>query len=540
MTTSPNSNAVNDKLEHLYLALRSIREVDRLLIKAISRSHLLQMICDTLIRNRSYYNAWIVLIDESQRVLDMAEAGLRNDFDPMRERLDRGIFTECGRRALARSSVVVVGDPYDACSDCPLSTKYKGRSAMTVRLENEGKIFGLLCVSTPQRFAENEEELELLQEIAGDIAFGLNKIALEEALEENQQSFQDLVENSPTGILIVQNGIVIYRNPEQERISGSYHRLHEKFVFGNVHPDDVEKVQRLYAKVTSGEVQTVETDFRSYPPGKARSRADVKWIYFRASAIDYKGKGAVLINMIDITRSKELEQLILIKDKMTSLGHIATGIAHEIRNPLSGINIYLKTLKDLLSESETPEMTVKIINQIQSASRKIESIIKRVIDFSKPSEPKFVPADINQPIEEALALSSVALRKSDIRIESSLARDVPRSYMDPTLIEEVILNLINNAAEAMKNEEGDKRIEVASILEEDRIILRVSDSGPGIPPGLRAKVLEPFYTTKQSGTGIGLSLCQRIVADHGGSIMIGTSKWSGAEFVIKLPVKKQI
>jgi PAS domain S-box-containing protein len=538
MRRSSDGNTVSNEIEHLYLALRSIREVYQLLIKMKDRSQLIQAICDTLIKNRSYYNAWIVLLDESSSVEETAEAGLGDDFRPMLDRLRTGVFTDCGRRALARHQVVVINDPYDTCKDCPLSRKYSGRSAMTVRLENEGRVFGMLCVSIPRPFVENEEELELLQEIAEDIAFGLNKMALEEELEENQRSLQDLVESSPTGILIVQDGIILYRNPEQERISGSHHQVNRKLEFINVHPDDLEKVRLAYEKVATGAVKNVDTDFRFYPEGRMSSRADMKWAYFRASSIDYKGRDAVLINMIEITRVKELEQLVTAKDKMTSLGHIAAGIAHEIRNPLSGINIYLNTLENILAESDRPEMTGKILGQIQSASRKIESIVKRVIDFSKPGEPRLVRTDVNRPIREAIDLSSVALRKSGVKIEKSLANDLPQCHIDPTLIEEVVLNLITNAAEAMMNNDGDKLIEIESNAENQHIFVRISDSGPGIPPELRTKVFEPFYTTKKSGTGIGLSLCHRIITDHGGSLDIETSKWSGAEFVIKLPIEK--
>jgi PAS domain S-box-containing protein len=536
---SSDGKAVTEKIEHLYLALRSIREVDQLLIKMKDRSKLIQAICDTLIKNRSYYNAWIVLMDESGRVVETAESGLGGDFQPMLDRLRQGVFTDCGRRALAQSQVVVIKDPYVACKDCPLSEKYSGRSAMSVRLESEGRVFGLLCVSIPRQFTENEEELQLLQEMAGDITYGISKIALEAALEENQQSFQDLVENSPTGLLIVQDGVVIYRNPEYERISGTRHQEHSKLGFTNVHPEDLEKVQLLYNKVISGQARTVDTDFRFYPAGRINSKASMKWVYCRASSIDYKGKEAVLINMIDITPAKELEQLVVAKDKMTSLGHIAAGIAHEIRNPLSGINIYLNTLENMFGESDRPEMMSQILGQIQSASRKIESIIKRVIDFSKPSEPRLVPADVNRPIQEAIELSSVAMRKSGVKISSSLGADLPQCYIDPNLIEEVVLNLITNAAEAMKHNDGDKLIEIASGAQEDHISVRISDSGPGVPVELRTKVFEPFYTTKKSGTGIGLSLCHRIITDHGGSLMIETSKWSGAEFIIKLPTERR-
>ena len=223
---------------------------------------------------------------------------------------------------------------------------------------------------------------------------------------------------------------------------------------------------------------------------------------------------------------------------MTSLGRVAAGIAHEIRNPLSGINIYLNTLEKIYDRAESLDKVKQILRQIQSASSKIESVIKRVIDFSKPSEPKLILTDINQPIEEAINLSSVTLRKSGIKIEKSLANDLPLCHIDPLLIEEVILNLVTNATEAMKNMDGVKIIKVTSSMEKNSVLMRVSDSGPGVTPNLKGKIFDPFYTTKNGSTGIGLSLCHRIITDHGGSLEVSTSKLGGAEFVIEIPIKE--
>ncbi len=106
------------------------------------------------------------------------------------------------------------------------------------------------------------------------------------------------------------------------------------------------------------------------------------------------------------------------------------------------------------------------------------------------------------------------------------------------MIEQVVLNLITNAAEAMKNVDGAKQIKVTSSAENNRILVRISDSGPGVPLNLREKIFDPFYTTKSEGTGIGLSLSHRTITDHGGSLSVFESKWGGAEFVIDIPIAK--
>ena len=245
------------------------------------------------------------------------------------------------------------------------------------------------------------------------------------------------------------------------------------------------------------------------------------------------------MSIMVLTQAKELERLLMIQDKMSSLGRVAAGIAHEIRNPLSGINIYLDTLEKIYDNAENLEKVKGILAHLHSASTKIESVIRRVMDFSKPSEPKLVLTDINQPIEDAIGLCSVTLRKSGITIEKKLSEDLQPLHADPNLIEEVILNLITNAAEAMKNMDGEKKIEVASFMENNRIILKVSDSGPGVPSALKDKIFDQFYTTKSESTGIGLSLSHRIITDHGGSLTVCTSKWGGAEFLIEIPIEKE-
>jgi signal transduction histidine kinase len=225
---------------------------------------------------------------------------------------------------------------------------------------------------------------------------------------------------------------------------------------------------------------------------------------------------------------------------MSSLGRVAAGIAHEIRNPLSGISIYLNTLEKIYDKRENLEKVKGILGKIQSASIKIESVIRRVMDFSKPSEPKFVLTDINKPIKEAVKLSEVTLRKKEIKIKKALASNLPLRKADPNLIEQAILNLINNAIDAMQDMKEGKKIEIISSIEKNCILVAISDSGPGVPLLMKDQVFDPFYSTKNGSTGIGLSITNRIITDHGGSLDILESRLGGAEFRIELPIKKGI
>jgi len=359
----------------------------------------------------------------------------------------------------------------------------------------------------------------------------------QKALQESEKIFRDLVENSLTGISIVQDNQVVYQNQEQERLLGPLPRSYLLADFEKIHPDDVETVKQLSQRIDQGEIQTLETDFRFYTKGPKESSQNLKWVYCRALWTEYRGKEAILVNMIDMTKAKELEYLLTIQDKMASLGRVAAGMAHEIRNPLSGINIYLNTLKKLHHKNGSEEKVKQILGQIQSASHKIESVIRRVMDFAKPGEPKLALIDLNKPLTEAINLSAVSMRKSGIVLESVLSENLSPCNADPTLIEEMILNLLNNAAAAMKTMAKGKKIVVTSSVEGDGIILTVSDSGPGIAPAIKDKIFDPYFTTKSDGTGIGLSISHRIVTDHGGSLTVSDSDLGGAEFRIEIPIK---
>lgn len=368
----------------------------------------------------------------------------------------------------------------------------------------------------------------------------INDIKLaEEGLKKSRRVFADLVEKSLTGIVIIQDHRVVYTNPEFRRMVGPFPTSYFIPSFKGIHPEDVEKIRGSYNSLLEEEQREVDTDFRFYPMGSFGERSKMKWVLCRGSITEHDGHEAIMLNMMDVTRIKGMEEAMLLQSKMASLGRMAAGIAHEIRNPLAGVNIYLDALETSLTKAKESEKVGEIVKKISSTSQKIEAVINRVMDFSKPSEPKLTLADIHKPIVDALSLASVSLRRRGITVQKSLAKNIPPCLLDTVLMEQVMLNLIGNAAEAMKGIQGERKIGVRSFLEGEKIFVGVSDSGPGVPLHLRAEVFDPFFTTKENNAGIGLSICNRIVTDHGGSIIVGESIWGGAEFVVEIPVGRQ-
>lgn len=361
--------------------------------------------------------------------------------------------------------------------------------------------------------------------------------------DKSQQQFQDLVENSLVGIAIVQGHEVVYQNPELTRMVPD---LAHKIVardFSFIHPDDTSQLTQAYRGLLDQELPNIEVDIRILPQGQPLNYSQIKWINCRASAFNYQGSEAILINLVDITHTKELEQLLLIRNKMSSLGRVAAGMAHEIRNPLTGITSYLYTLEQMCEQKtlvpKDIDLMKQIVSQLKLASHKVDAVIKRVLDFSKPTAPRMAPIDINQCIENILQLTAVTLRKAGISLLTVLAEELPHCYGDGGLIEQVFLNLIQNAGRAVNASPEEKKIEVTTHMQDNQILVSICDSGPGVPEDIKEKIFDPFFTTSSDGSGIGLSIAQRIIADHFGVISLQTGKFGGAQFLVSLPIEKR-
>jgi PAS domain S-box-containing protein len=365
----------------------------------------------------------------------------------------------------------------------------------------------------------------------------------ETTLRESEERFRAAVDNSFVGIFIVRNDRIVFRNPEQNRLFGEMPEFFPLREFQDIHPEDREKFSALCDAIDSGETITPETDLRFFPYGKKAEGVEMRWVLVRTCPIRYEGQGAVLVNMVDITRSKEMEHSNMIREKMAVLGHAFAGVAHEIRNPLSGINIHLSSLEKLHQEAESlgeaeREKAGRIIEHIKSASSRIEDEIKKVMNFSRMSVFRLKWADITEAVEEAIDLSKAMLRKRGITLDRSGIGNLPKCWVDPRRITQVLLNLITNAAEAMENSEREMILGISMSQEGGRTVIRVADSGPGVPPHLREKIFDPFFTSRRGEYGIGLNFSRRVIADHRGSLEVGESRWGGAEFRIELPAQK--
>lgn len=233
--------------------------------------------------------------------------------------------------------------------------------------------------------------------------------------------------------------------------------------------------------------------------------------------------------------------------KLASLGEIISGIAHEIKNPLTGISCAVQVFQSEMKDDEDKKaITDEILNHI----KRLDVTVKALLNYAKPKPPAFLPYKVNDVLDKAIFFVYPEAKKNNVIIDTDIRGDVPEAMMDPDQMQQVFLNLIINAVQAMPVG-GNLRISISSSdrdsaeidekikkhIKSDRIlIIAFEDTGEGIEPDSAENVFDPFFTRKSKGTGLGLSISQRIVQEHGGEITLSSEVGKGSVFTIYLPV----
>jgi signal transduction histidine kinase/ActR/RegA family two-component response regulator len=234
-------------------------------------------------------------------------------------------------------------------------------------------------------------------------------------------------------------------------------------------------------------------------------------------------------------KSRQVQSKLLQTEKMAALGQLVSGIAHELNNPLTAIMGYAQLL---LGHGLLPPQFAEASKVFQEAER-ARRIVKNLLYFARENKPERIRVDLNEIVERTLALRSYELKVENIAVECQLAPDLPETVGDPYQLQQVVLNLLMNAEQALLQERGQGQVWIrTSALPGGKISLEVSDDGPGIPPEIASRVFDPFFTTKASGmgTGLGLSIVYGIVQQHNGEISFESRPGAGVKFVMELPV----
>ncbi|MFA6001288.1 MAG: ATP-binding protein, partial [Thermoleophilia bacterium] len=238
--------------------------------------------------------------------------------------------------------------------------------------------------------------------------------------------------------------------------------------------------------------------------------------------------------MRDITEAKKLRQQLIQSERMVAVGQLVAGVAHEINNPLTGVMGYAQLLQTRDIDDQARQDAESINREAERASR----IVRHLLSFARKHQPERKAVDINSILRESMELKAYELKVNNVLMEADLDAGLPMTTTDPHQLQQVFLNMISNAEQAMLADSSSGLLKISTRLVDDKIQIVFADNGPGVPEELRDRIFEPFFTTKDvgKGTGLGLSICYGVIEDNDGRIWVEPVNGRGAKIIIELPV----
>jgi two-component system NtrC family sensor kinase len=231
---------------------------------------------------------------------------------------------------------------------------------------------------------------------------------------------------------------------------------------------------------------------------------------------------------------KTTQAQLIQSEKLSGIGEFVAGVAHELNNPLTSVMGF----SELLQKADTDPQHRRYLDMIHKSSLRCQKIVQNLLSFARRHKPERKLSNINELVEGAVEILQYQMRTSNIEVVSRLDPHLPKAMVDPHQLQQVFLNIINNARQAIEANQPKGCVRITSETAGTNVRVTFQDNGPGIPEADLSKVFDPFFTTKDAGkgTGLGLSLCYGIVKDHGGSITVRSRPGEGASFIIELPL----
>ena len=326
-----------------------------------------------------------------------------------------------------------------------------------------------------------------------------------------------------TGVAVVDhNGIVTLVNAAFENVFGTSN------MFGRRFTEVISEPQLNQATIGSNRGISTETELMIERNG-ATIHLLVATSALQLDETELPGKVMVVY---DVTRLKQFEREAARRERLSEMGHLAAGVAHEIRNPLNTISIAAQRLEAEFTPREDRDEYVSITSQIRTETTRLNEIITRFLAFARDEKRRSQSVRLDSLVTELVQFLKPEADALGIELSTELAPNL-EVRADPDALKQVFTNLFNNAKEALAGRPG--RVQISTQLTGDKVQIHLADSGPGIPAELRERIFTPYFTTKDAGTGLGLPTVYKIITELGGDITVRDSDLGAAEFVITLP-----
>jgi signal transduction histidine kinase/CheY-like chemotaxis protein len=420
---------------------------------------------------------------------------------------------------------VALGQPFlEACLVSAHLVRTERPPCLGAPLVAAGHTFGALVVEAEPPAVFTAEDDLVLSAAAAEVSLAVQNYRLLTLLSAGKREWEQMVDAIGAAVCIVDHHGTVHRANRTfaELVGTPVTALAGRAWQELLPPGWLDPVSRLLASPGGT------------PPSELRDRGRV----FVATAIAIGGEDplarATVLLLDDHTERRRLQGQLIQSEKMSAVGQLISGVAHELNNPLASV---LGFADFLIESGEVPPALADPLRVIQQEAQRAAGIVKNLLTFARRQDQERRPVAIGEVLERTTALLRNQLIQSRVDAVLEVADDLPDVFGSPNQLQQVFVNLINNGAQAIATTGKPGTITIRARPWLDGVAVDVEDTGPGVPPELAERIFEPFFTTKREGegTGLGLSICQGLVKEHGGRLSLRSPVDGGATFTVELP-----
>lgn len=408
-----------------------------------------------------------------------------------------------------------------------------------VPIARRGERIGAVTVGTKDEREFTAADLERIEAMGDLLSVSLENAELVETLRQAEWRFRTLFRAAPDAVFtVLQSGRIREANDAVRDVTG----LDPLQVVGRPVVDlmaeaDKEKMRNALRATFDGVPTRIEVSFQS--DMHSRGTPTRRVVALAMSRLPEADPPSVLIVGRDMTSEREMRVRLMESDRLAAVGELVAGVAHEVNNPLSSISAFAQLM---LRDGGLTAAQRDSIEVIKSETMRASQVVKDLLAFARRSEPQREPLDLNGVVQRTLRLRGYQLTSNKIHVETDLAAELPSVVGDARQLQQVCLNLVTNAIQAMATLGAGGTLFVSTRREGPHVVLDMRDTGPGIPESARAHIFEPFFTTKGEGegTGLGLSVSYGIITAHSGTIEVAATSSVGTTFRVSLPAVNEV
>ncbi|MCR6630663.1 MAG: PAS domain S-box protein [Magnetospirillum sp.] len=548
--------SVAEQLRLIDRAVTTLTRSTEALLRATDETTLLEDICRIAVEVAGYRLAWVGYARDAEaaEVVPVAVAGRGRGY------LEEVAISTSGQpqghgptgMSIRSGLTQVVHDVDVDAGFAPwreASRRHHFRSVLALPLGQGEERIGALSIYASEPEAFDPDVIRLMEDVARNLTYGIGALRMKaehdravRELAESEERYRSLIELTPDPILVHSQGEILFANPAAARVFAAHHDdLLGRQVVDLIHPDGRDDVQ---TRLTRAPEQRLVTELRMVRLDGSDFEAEIA-----ATTITFHGLPARILVIRDVTERNQVQQQLVQTAKLATLGEMAAGLVHELSQPLNIIRLTAEGALLFIERGKaTAEWQAQQFQLVADQAQRTAEIIDDIRIFSRRDTSPVQVFDALSAVSSALGVLAGQLRPDEITLVTHLPEEPVLVRGRRVQMEQVIMNLLSNAQHALKEKrerEGEQsdwkaQITVSARRAGHQLVLTVADSGPGIPPAVRARIFEPFFTTKEAGrgTGLGLSVSFGIISAMGGRLEV-VDQGGGACFAITLPIDQE-